>query len=332
MCGSKDGLTIRQIHRIAAFRHRVVLCEACRPTATHLFPADSLWRYVHLGVDEYGYWCALSPRTTQGEGAVNAIAVAIEGTVLEYPSDILGSGRNSSIAAFQLTQFHTIEVSIALSTEVVRTSANNTTLEVVHTILVVAGPGVLIAVENGILIDGLGRFVMNGQVTSQFVVDTTLNRQVLEVGGGGCTLELEYFTIAYLLILVYDTKASLEQHIFIVGDILCDDGLVTILSDERDIGRLDIGDRIGQIAFPVSNRLLVVLVDIVLHVTLRHLIGAFLDEDTIAGALVGTIVGCVDGSHQLIDVCDDSVVETFLHLRTVHGCEGEGDRLAVFVA
>ena len=111
MCGSKDGLTIRQIHRIAAFRHRVVLCEACRPTATHLFPADSLWRYVHLGVDEDGYWCALPPRTTQGEGTVNAIAVAIEGTVLEYPSDILGSGRNSSIAAFHLTQFHTIEVS-----------------------------------------------------------------------------------------------------------------------------------------------------------------------------------------------------------------------------
>ena len=184
----KDGLTAAEVNGYAGSIGRVVFGKALRPSATHLVPAFGLGCDVHLRIDEHCYGSALTPRTSEGVSPVDAVAAGTERTVFEDPADALRHRGNGSISAGHLEQLQALEIGIAGTTEVVGTSTYLSVLEVVETILVIRSPGVLIAIEQRVLIDGLRRIVENGEVASQCIVDTTLDGDVLEVTACSGTL------------------------------------------------------------------------------------------------------------------------------------------------
>ena len=328
----KHRLTTRQVDGSALAVDRVVLGKALRPAAAHLVPALSLGNDVHLRIDKHGHRSTLTPRTTEGISTIDATAFARDGAVLKHPSDVLRRRRHSSIAAGYLQQFEVLEVGVALAAEVVRTTAHLSVFEVIQTVLVVRCPRILIAVEQRVLVDSLRGLVVNGEVTSQGIVDTTLDGDVLEVDARGATLQLQHGAIAYRLVLVRRSELSVEDHVGIVADVLRDDGSIAVFTDERDVGSLDIRDGVWQVAFPIRGGTVAAGMLVVLHLAGRQLIRSLLHEDAVASGLVRTAVGSLDGSTQLLGSSHHSVVVAFSDGRTVHGGERDRHSLHIVVA
>ena len=128
------------------------------------------------------------------------------------------------------------------------------------------------------------------------------------------------------------SKLTCEQHVGVVRDILRDDGGIAVFTDKRDIGCLDVGDRIGQVAFPVYSRTIAVGVLVVLGSTSRQLIGTLLDENTIAGILVATAVSLSNSSRQLCGGRHHSIISSLADGRTIHNGEYYPMLLGVLVA
>ena len=60
----------------------------------------------------------------------------------------------------------------------------------------------MVAIEQGVLIDGVGGTVIDSEVASESVVDATFDGDVLEIGANGSVCQLENRTIAYGFVFV----------------------------------------------------------------------------------------------------------------------------------
>ena len=335
MAVGEGGLTIGQADGSTGGIDRVVFGKLLGPAATHLAPADGRGFHIHLCINEQGDGSTTTPRATQRVVAVDIVFTTVDDTVFIDPTGTSGLRRYGSIAALELEQFDTIEIGIALAAHIVGTAAHLSTLKVVWT-GAVGGPGVLITPEAGVLIDGLGSLVVNGEVTAQCIGDAALDGDILKIIA--TARNLEHVTLPNTIV---DRGITVRRICIdcILRNVVGDDGALAALTNQRDIATIDIGDGVGQRAFELDYLFVAALaigMAVGLVDTTRQHIRTVLDEDAEAQAGVFTFHGSSKSLGNGAIVGHDEVVALLHHLRLSLRGEANGDiggeRLSILTA
>ena len=181
-----------------------------------------------------------------------------------------------------------------------------------------------------VLIDILCTLILDCDVTTACISHTGRDGDVLEVETADAACYLEHIALTNTVIDARSTELS--GKVIIRGDSVGDNGSLTVLTYERDVRAVDVGNRIRTVTIKVNSTVIAILVSVVLHGTSRQLICAFLHEDAIACILVGTLVSIRDCSNQLIDSRNDCIIHALSHCRLAHRLETDSDSLGDKVA